>query len=374
MAEKKPNAVPCPKQGVRRSATHSGVTHVRAYQSSHYTIIGNHLAQHRALSLTAIGLATHILSLPQGAPVDIRSLADRFPEGRDRIAFGLRELEAHGYLERVRERTEAGRFVTRTYAHNAPALTRGRTELPEVRDEPVDPVARFAIITPAVPVAPAAPEDGPAPEGPASLPSEPSEREPSSGEHRDKAVALLAGLRRTDDRFTLSRKDVKRLTPAVIAWFDNGASRASVFHAMTSDAPALLKSPAGFLAHRLREGLPPPLPPAMELTEAPSLAPVRNPPEPWTEPWKDCEGGCTRVLPAAGSERCCRAQSRGGPRARSRGLKPPPESGQAPPPQPQNPPDSHDSRGSSPCPTTRPTPPMYACTTSCSKRPPTWKR
>jgi hypothetical protein len=157
MAATKPIAAPRPTRGVRRSATHSGVTHVRAYQSSHYTIIGNHLAQHRALSLTAIGLAAHILSLPQGAPVDIRSLADRFPEGRDRIAFGLRELEAHGYLERVRERTDGGRLVTRTYAHNAPALTRGRARAPEVRNQAVVPAARVAPTTRPDPVAPAAP-------------------------------------------------------------------------------------------------------------------------------------------------------------------------------------------------------------------------
>ena len=56
MAEKKPNAVLRPNQGVRRSTTHSGVTHVRTYQSGHYTVVGNHLAQHRELSLTAIGL------------------------------------------------------------------------------------------------------------------------------------------------------------------------------------------------------------------------------------------------------------------------------------------------------------------------------
>ncbi len=56
-------------------------------------VIGNHLAQHRELSLTTIGLATHILSVPEGTPVDIRSLAERFPEGRDRIASALRELE-----------------------------------------------------------------------------------------------------------------------------------------------------------------------------------------------------------------------------------------------------------------------------------------
>lgn len=45
-------------------------------------VVGSHLAQHRELSLTAIGLATHIPSVPEGTAVDIRSLADRFPEGR----------------------------------------------------------------------------------------------------------------------------------------------------------------------------------------------------------------------------------------------------------------------------------------------------
>ncbi|WP_314225495.1 helix-turn-helix domain-containing protein [Streptomyces zaehneri] len=323
MAVTKPIAAPRPTQGVRRSATHSGVTHVRAYQSSRYTIIGNHLAQHRALSLTAIGLAVHILSLPQGAPVDIRSLADRFPEGRDRIAFGLRELEAHGYLERVRERTDGGRFVTRTYAHNAPALTRRRAETPEARDETVVPVAAVASITPVVSVVPAVPVEaveaveGEAagdlvPEEASSLPSEFSElceRGPSSGEHRQEAFALLAGLRRTDDRFTLSRKDVESLTPAVVGWFDNGASRAAVIHAMTADVPALVKSPAGFLAHRLREGLPPPLPalPAYaDLYAAPPTDAVSIPPNPWSDPWTDCEGGCTRVFRKSAPDKCCR--------------------------------------------------------------------
>ncbi|MDX3530655.1 helix-turn-helix domain-containing protein [Streptomyces sp. ID05-39B] len=317
MAATKPIAAPRPTPGVRRGATHSGVTHVRAYQSSHYTIVGNHLAQHRALSLTAIGLAVHILSLPQGAPVDIRSLADRFPEGRDRIAFGLRELETHGYLERVRERADGGRFVTRTYAHNAPALTRSRAEAPGIRDEPVVSVAP---VTRAVPVAPAVPlavaevagaegADVPVPEEPPPVPLEACEQEPFSSEHRDKASALLAGLRRTDYRFTLSRKDVERLTPAVVAWFDNGASRAAVIHAMTADVPVPLKSPAGFLAHRLREGLPPPLPPLSPFTapgEDTAPAPVATTPELWGERWKDCEGDCTRVLPTAGPERVCR--------------------------------------------------------------------
>ncbi|MFV2120126.1 helix-turn-helix domain-containing protein, partial [Streptomyces sp. Act-28] len=129
MAETKLSAAPRPKRGVRRTTTPSGVIHVRTYQSGQYVIVGNHLAQHHDLSLTAIGLATHILSVPEGTPVDIRSLAERFPEGRDRIAFALRELEAHGYLERVREHTEAGRLVTRTYAHHTPLVARGATSV-----------------------------------------------------------------------------------------------------------------------------------------------------------------------------------------------------------------------------------------------------
>jgi hypothetical protein len=127
MAELKPSAVPRPYPGVRGTATRSGVTHIREYQRDRYTIIGNHLAQHRELSALAIGLGTHILSLPEGASADIRTLADRFPESRDRIAFALRELETYGYLRRVRERTPGGRVVTRTYAFNAPALTYART-------------------------------------------------------------------------------------------------------------------------------------------------------------------------------------------------------------------------------------------------------
>ncbi|MFJ4639104.1 helix-turn-helix domain-containing protein [Streptomyces hygroscopicus] len=96
------------------------------HQPTRYTIVGNHLTQHRELSLTAIGLGAHIQSLPDGAQVDIRTLAGKFPEGRDRIAAALRELERHGYLERVRERTPEGQIVTRTFSYNAPETTRAR--------------------------------------------------------------------------------------------------------------------------------------------------------------------------------------------------------------------------------------------------------
>ncbi|MEU0396724.1 helix-turn-helix domain-containing protein [Streptomyces sp. NPDC006208] len=95
MAEQQLNAPPRALSVVHETTT--GVIQVREHQPDRYTIAGNHLAQHAELSLTAIGLATYILSLPDGSQVDIRTLAERFPEGRDRITAALKELEEHGY-------------------------------------------------------------------------------------------------------------------------------------------------------------------------------------------------------------------------------------------------------------------------------------
>lgn len=325
MADAKPSGAPRPHPAVRRSTTPSGVTHIREYQPERYTIIGNHLAQHRELSLTAIGVGTHVLSLPEGVSVDIRTLAERFPEGRDRIAFALRELEAHGYIKRVRERTAEGRVITRTYAYHAPALTRVREQPSTALDQPapsgrpapsetVEPVAPAGPGPAAPPVAaePVEPSAGSVREEPAEVlpppapaapvgPAAPAPPEPARSEYHDKAVSLLIGLRVTDYRLTLSRRDVERLVPLVIPWFENGLRRSAVVYALTYDLPPHVRSPAGFLARRLREQLPPPLP-AAPLPEAPPA-----PAQPGAEqprifrplPFVDCAGTCNRVLRAA---------------------------------------------------------------------------
>ncbi len=333
MAEKKTNPALRPIQGVRRNTTPSGVTHVRTYQSGQYVVIGNHLAQHRELSLTAIGLATHILSVPEGTPVDIRSLAERFPEGRDRIAFALRELEAHGYLERVREHTETGRLTTRTYAHHTPASVRltdasapvGPVEGPDA-DEPSqedDQPAPEPHTTTDRPRPMTEPDDAPRREEPPrdaprreEPPRDAPQREkpprdapprrddrrhddPPRDELHEKAVRLLAGLRRTDPRLTLSLRDVTRLAPTVIDWLERGATPATVHHTLTADLPLLMKHPAGVIAYRLRENLPPHLPPAPAPTPTadPGVVSHRK------HPFQDCDG-CDRVFRAPTPGRC----------------------------------------------------------------------
>lgn len=47
--------------------------------TGNFTVVSNRLAQHGELPLLAIGTALHIQSLPEGTPVSIRALAERFP-------------------------------------------------------------------------------------------------------------------------------------------------------------------------------------------------------------------------------------------------------------------------------------------------------
>ncbi|MFE1762907.1 hypothetical protein ACFW81_01585 [Streptomyces angustmyceticus] len=326
------------------------------YQDPGYTIVGNHLTQHRSLSGLAIGLAAHIQSLPEGAPVDIRTLARRFPEGRDRIAAALRELEAYGYLERVRQRTEDGRMVTVTLSYNNPEATRARrareaaeqakrrtaVEPPppaRAQSQAQDPAptqppapARAPVGQPSRPAPSAQPsrtprQPLPAPEQascasqrPSSVPGEPSSAprlpEPTTHAHHTRAAALLAHLRHDDPRLLLSAREIHRLVPPVAAWLERGASPEAVRSALTTGLPTALRHPASLFAHRLAEHLPPPLP-----TAPPPRAPV--PPAP--PPLQTCDG-CERAFraPAPGRCRDCRhpTPEQGATQKQAEGLRP----------------------------------------------------
>ncbi|MGW4175977.1 hypothetical protein [Streptomyces rubiginosohelvolus] len=108
-------------------APSAGVVHINIRLTDGYTIVSNRLSQHRGLSLLAIGLGTHIQSLPDGWRVGIKALAAVFPESEARIAAALRELEQHGFLRRTRERVGGGKLATRTESYNHPeAAARGR--------------------------------------------------------------------------------------------------------------------------------------------------------------------------------------------------------------------------------------------------------
>ncbi|MFE1512200.1 helix-turn-helix domain-containing protein [Streptomyces sp. NPDC058726] len=278
--------------------TTGGLQHDNSRHTARFTVIGNHLAQHRELSLLAIGLGTHLQSLPQGAPADIKSLTARFPEGATRIAAALRELECHGYLRRDRHRTPTGRIVSRTVSCNQPAAR-------------FHPEAPTPSRTPPVEAEPQ-PRPSPQPQEPCEerTPQGPRERKPLPAVPRPEchvpalfraAADLLADLRRHHPRMLLSASDAAHLTPGVAAWLERDVTPAAVRGALTADLPPEgVRRPAAFLAHRLAAQLPPPAP---YREPAAALPPVRP-----RLPMQNCDG-CERGFhaPEPGLCRDCRS-------------------------------------------------------------------
>ncbi|MFC9478796.1 hypothetical protein [Streptomyces griseus] len=240
-------------------APSGGVVHINIRLTDGYTIISNRLSQHRGMSLLAIGLGTHIQSLPDGRRVGVKALAAVFPESEVRIAAALRELERHGFLRRTRERGCGGRFATRTESYNHPeaAARVAVRAVPEPEVAPV-PVPVPVAVTEAVPAPAPVPRLVPPPTAPKPPPRPlPVPCEPSAALSAE-AARLLAELHLGAPLFGLSGADVERLTPGVAAWLERGMRPEAVRAALTDDPPVPLRHPAKLLRHRLIALLPPP--------------------------------------------------------------------------------------------------------------------
>lgn len=80
----------------------SPLTVVRTRHDKSFVIIPNAIAQNKRLTLAARGLLTHLLSLPDGYRVSVKSLADQLIEGQAAINRMKNELMAHGYVTQRR--------------------------------------------------------------------------------------------------------------------------------------------------------------------------------------------------------------------------------------------------------------------------------
>ncbi|MFJ6610632.1 hypothetical protein ACIQPT_10170 [Streptomyces sp. NPDC091289] len=260
-------------------APSSGLVHINIRLTDGFSIISNRLSQHRDMSLLAIGLGTHIQSLPAGRRIGIKALAAIFPESEVRIAAALRELERHGFLRRTRERGRGGRFVMRTESYNHPDNHPDSHPYshPDKHPEaaaPAQPVweREPAPVPVPVPVPVVVPEPEPQPQPvplprlvpPPTAPKPPPPPLPvpstPSAALLGEAARLLAGLQVTAPLFVLSEADVERLTPGVAAWLERGMRPDAVRGALTDDPPVPLRHPAKLLRHRLIALLPPSLP------------------------------------------------------------------------------------------------------------------
>jgi hypothetical protein len=242
MAESQSNA----RLRADAGAPTSGVIHVRTRLTADFTVISNALAQRRGSAVT-VGVATYILSLPDGAPVSIAALCEHFTEGEILISRALRELEQAGYLRRRRERGPGGHIRTRTHFHDVPEPLAPSRPQPQPQPQPRPPAA---------------------PETTSSTPPPPpfTEADPQ-------AIAVLAALRGVDPRLILSMREAADLAPAVARWLAAGVPPAQITELLAAGLPVPLRArPAGILAYRLRE-VPLPVPAPAARTAA---LPMRN--------------------------------------------------------------------------------------------------
>ncbi|MGW4052075.1 helix-turn-helix domain-containing protein [Streptomyces sp. NPDC004779] len=286
--------------------------HERTRLTRNFTVLDNALLQHKGLDGVAIGVGAYIASLPEGTPVDIKTLSTELDLGRTTVAKALNALEAHGYLRRTVIRTPDGRVATHTVFCHRPAQNRAPgaegparrsrpTPPPDPDPDPPPPDPDPAPSPPDPDPAPSSPDPDPAPSPPGAEPTPPPTSRPAPPPRRPlppvprpgfparellrSALHVLIGLRETDPRLYCSEADAEHLTPGVAAWLERGASPETIRHALTTDLPTPLHHPAALLAHRLAAHLPP----APPLTAPPPTpGPARPHPLHYCEPCDIC--------------------------------------------------------------------------------------
>ncbi|MFF2409342.1 MarR family transcriptional regulator [Streptomyces sp. NPDC058092] len=224
-------------------------------------------------------IAGYVDRLPDGAAMDIKSLAKNLPlYGQMAVASALKALGVAGHLRHVRCLAGEGdqvRWVTRTFwsrtAHDnewwdAFLTVEDSGSAPDSVAIASSPEAE----TPAPSLAPS-----PVPRETASALAVPQQRTPESvQEQRSPAYLALAQLGRDEPRLALSAADCAVLEELAGAWLARGVNTDYLTHALTSGLPDRVDSPVGFVRRRLLDKIPPSLP-AAPATSAPGT-PVRR--------------------------------------------------------------------------------------------------
>ncbi|MFJ2296318.1 MarR family transcriptional regulator [Streptomyces sp. NPDC087894] len=202
-------------------------------------------------------IAGYVDRLPDGAAMDIKSLAKSLPPyGQMAVSSALKALGVAGHLRRVRCPAGEGeqvRWVSRTYWSRTARdnewwdtflATEGSRPTPEAT--PVPPTADAGAEAPA-PTAPAF--------APPVVPEQRTQATPPTA--ASPAYLALAQLGRRDMRLALSAADCRALEPLATAWFARGVDADYLTQALTAGLPAQVGSPVGLVRRRLTDKLPP---------------------------------------------------------------------------------------------------------------------
>ncbi|WP_250304302.1 helix-turn-helix domain-containing protein [Streptomyces sp. A 4/2] len=256
-----------------------------------FTVLGNEVLRDRRLSFTARGILAYLLSLPDGAREDVRTLADRNPGlGRRGVANALDELVELGYyIRRTVKDAETGQVRTETYLFDAPQTA----DVPQAADAPL-PAPTGTGTTGTGTAGTGAADGGKAGAFPSGVQNsgvqnsvvQNREEEPSlpapvaasagsppeSAEAVGRGAALLSRLARVEPKLALSAADVVALAPLVVPWLERGVPELEARSLLTDGLPPVVFTARGILADRLVRKLPAPR--AHRDAAAPAPAPL----------------------------------------------------------------------------------------------------
>ncbi|MEU3874414.1 MULTISPECIES: hypothetical protein [Streptomyces] len=169
-------------------------------------------------------IATYVDRLPDGAAMDVKTLAKALPYGQQAIRSALTNLSEAGHLRRVRETVGEGRtqWVWRTHFSRTARDDAWWDKYLKV-DAPPEPKAQAA-----------------------TAPAEEPE-----------AYETLAAVGRADSRMGLSHAECVALAPLAALWLARGVTREALVRALTAGLPAVVHAPGALARTRLRDKLPP---------------------------------------------------------------------------------------------------------------------
>lgn len=111
---------------------------IRAKRKTNFTIISNVGMEDERLSFKARGVLAYVLTKPDHWQVNERHLATVGPDGVTLVRAALKELETYGYLQRVRQRGDNGKFTWVSIVYDEPCLGNPRMEKPCLEKPRVD--------------------------------------------------------------------------------------------------------------------------------------------------------------------------------------------------------------------------------------------
>ncbi|MGK5731859.1 helix-turn-helix domain-containing protein [Streptomyces sp. URMC 124] len=221
-----------------------------------FTVLGNEVLRDRRLSFTARGILAFLLSLPDGAREDVRTLADKNPGlGRRGVAKAVEELIELGYYVRRTVRDEeTGQVRTETYVFDSPQ--------PPGAPLPVRAGTGEASAgkTGTFPRGKKNPGEVPPTPGPVDPPAGRAGEPTPAGGDVGRAAALLARIGATEPKLLLGTADVLALAPLAAPWLERGLPERVVCSLLAEELPSRVYSPRALLADRLVRKLPPALP------------------------------------------------------------------------------------------------------------------